>query len=184
MNNSVKLKPFIGHNLEILFIALNPPKKSNDIGHYFSGFPNFWNQLFLSGLIEKEVDKKNADELIFGSNNFNYKNWNYGVTDLVPDLVETSSQKVRPTNDHVNNLIDTICKHKPKNAIIMHSVVRNKMYDKNTPMTTGPIGRILRNRGCETNFFLVPFPHGDSIKQDIKINLYKDIKDFIDQNNL
>ena len=180
MNNSVKLKPFIGHNLEILFIALNPPKKSNDNGHYFSRFPNFWNQLFLSGLIEKEVDKKNADELIFGSNNFNYKNWNYGVTDLVPDLVETSSQKVRPTNDHVNNLKDDIYKYKPKNAIIIHSKVK-KMLGISKGMKAGYIGDILRNKGCETNFFLVPFPHHNTIKQDIKINLYKDIKDFIDQ---
>ena len=91
MVNSVNLKPFIKHNLEILFIALNPPEISNEIGHYFSKVPNFWNQLFLSGLITRNVKKETADELIFGSNKYNYKNWNYGIVDLVPNIIETSS---------------------------------------------------------------------------------------------
>ena len=180
MVNSVNLKPFIKHNLEILFIALNPPEISNEIGHYFSKVPNFWNQLFLSGLITRNVKKETADELIFGSNKYNYKNWNYGLVDLVPNIIETSSSKVKPLDSHINNLKNLIIEYKPKNAIIIHSKVRDKLYNKHTPMTKGYIGKILLNEGCETNFFLAPFPHGDSIKQEVKISLYKKIKILID----
>ena len=180
MNDSVNLKPFIKYNLKILFIALNPPQKSNEIGHYFSRVPNFWNQLFLSGLITRKVNKETADEIIFGSNNYNYKNWNYGITDLVPNIIETSSSKVNPTKIHVNDLKNKIIEYKPKNAIILHSKVRNKLYNKDTSMKKGNIGKILIDEGCHTNFFLVPFPHGDSTPQEVKINLYKEIKSSID----
>ena len=75
-----------------------------------------------------------------------------------------------------NKIID----YKPKNAIIIHSKVRNKLYNNYTPMTKGNIGKIFIDEGCDTNFFLVPFPHGDSTKQEVKINMYRDIKILID----
>lgn len=41
---------FLRDNLDILFIALNPPMQSNNNGHYFSGKQSsFFNQLYLSG---------------------------------------------------------------------------------------------------------------------------------------
>ena len=35
--SKAKLQPFVRLNLDVLFLALNPPQQSNDNGHYFSG---------------------------------------------------------------------------------------------------------------------------------------------------
>lgn len=58
---------FLRDNLDVLFIALNPPVQSNNNGHYFSGKQSsFFNQLYLSGLITEDLDKTIADDLVFG----------------------------------------------------------------------------------------------------------------------
>tara|TARA_B100000131_G_C17797626_1_gene484060 strand:- start:36 stop:605 length:570 start_codon:yes stop_codon:yes gene_type:complete len=184
MNKKVNLKPFIRKNLDILFIALNPPEESNKKGHYFSVKQSLWNQLYKSGLISEIVDKEIADEQVFGSNKLNYNNWQYGIIDLVPDIVKTDGAKVKPTDDHVKKLIENICYYKPKIALIIEYKVRDKIYKKGIPMDTGYIGRILEeDYECKTEFFLIPFPHGDSVKHDIKIDLYKKVKQFIKKKN-
>lgn len=70
-----KADSYLKENLDILFVALNPPVQSNTNGHYFSGKQSiFFKQLYLSGLITKEIDKAIADELVFEGNKYNYKN--------------------------------------------------------------------------------------------------------------
>ncbi len=70
----VKLKPFIRKDLDILFVALNPPYQSNRNEHYFSGSQSrFFQLLFLSGLITTNIDKSQADEKVFGDSLYNYK---------------------------------------------------------------------------------------------------------------
>ena len=180
MKKKVNLKPFVRKNLDILFIALNPPEISNKKGHYFSVKQSLWNQLYESGLISEMVDKEIADEQVFGSNKLNYNSWQYGVIDLAPDIIETVGAKVKPTDDHVKKLIENICYYKPKIALIIQNRVRDKICKENIPMNTGLIGRILEeDYGCNTEFFLIPFPHGNSIKDKVKVDLYKKIKIFL-----
>lgn len=65
MNLIEKDAKFLRDNLDVLFIALNPPLQSNNNGHYFSGRrSSFFKQLYLSGLIVENIDKSIADDLI------------------------------------------------------------------------------------------------------------------------
>lgn len=47
--------------------------------------------MYLSGLINEELDRAVADELVFGGTKYNYKNKSYGIIDLVPRLVEVNA---------------------------------------------------------------------------------------------
>ena len=47
----INLRPFLRPQLDVLFVALNPPTQSNQRGHYFSGRGSrFFRLLCLSGL--------------------------------------------------------------------------------------------------------------------------------------
>lgn len=120
------LVPFVRKNLDILFVGLNPAKGSSRNRHYFSVNQAFWNQLYDAGLITTRVDKANADEIIFGSTNKNFQNWAYGVTDLVTNLAESNSSKIKPTHQNCEKLRDTIYNFAPKTVILLHGKVLDK----------------------------------------------------------
>ena len=178
------LLPFIKENLDILFIGLNPALGSNRNKHYFSVKQAFWNQLFEAGLITQWVDKKKADDLIFGSNESNYNNWEFGITDLVTEVAESDSGAIKPTDLHCERLEKLIKKYSPRVAIILHSKVLNnflKYLDKPIPKANdGHIGELIG--GCSTTFFSIAFPHGNNIPDQDKIARYREVKSFIKKN--
>lgn len=111
----VNLRPFLRPDLDVLFVALNPPKQSNSNGHYFSGTGSrFFELLHKSGLLTKAVLKSNADEIVFGSTAVNYAGREFGVVDLVNYVVQTNSGQVRPTRKHVDTLLKHIRELKPR----------------------------------------------------------------------
>lgn len=178
------LKPFLRENLDILFVGLNPAKGSDDNGHYFSVKQSFWKQLYESGLIVKNVDKSNADELVFGDNAINAENCEYGITDLI-NVAESDSRKVEPTYNDCRKFEKDILKYKPKVVVLLHSKVikcfvkeylgNRKKYAANY----GKMGRLLEHKGCKTMFYYVAFPHGNVIPDDKKVQRYREIKDYI-----
>lgn len=179
---------FVKPNLDILFVALNPPTSSNDIRHYFACNAIFWEQLYKAGLIIKEVKSKNADDLIFGSTKFNYKNWSYGITDLVYDVVENKSENVTVEDRHKFELTRLIEKNMPKIVILMHSKTSEKMLkylgQKYKGSNSGYIGRIISD--CPTIFYCIAFPSNQNesrpqLNKDARINRLKEVKDFLEQ---
>lgn len=175
------LIPFLRKNLDILFVGLNPAKGSNENGHYFSVNQAFWNQLYESGLITKRVDKLNADELIFGSNKYNYKNWNFGITDLITEIAESNSAKIRPKQTDLIRLENVIKDYKPKTTILLHSKVLKKFVDHLGHVVpesnTGRIGKLIEN--SNTVFYNIAFPHGNAITSESKIDQYTELKEFL-----
>lgn len=170
---------FLRENLDILFIALNPPVQSNNNGHYFSGKQSlFFKQMYLSGLITKDLDKTKADELVFGGNDYNYKHKNYGVIDLLPRIEETNSSKVKVKISDVELMIDTIKRYKPKNVFIIHSVVM-KHFKKATgvELKIGYNGKVLKD--VDTEFYCNYFPNGNNKTTELKINIYKELRDLL-----
>lgn len=170
--------PFIREDLDILFVGLNPANTSSKKGHYFSTNSAFWNQLHLAGLITECVNMDTADDIVFGSSDINYKNCQYGVTDLVNYLAESDSSKVKPTMQNCKDLEQNILKYKPKKVILLHSKVVKQFvekYLKKGSIQYGKLGKLISN--SDTVFYNVPFPHGNAIKTEIKIELYKEIKD-------
>ena len=176
------LVPFVREGLDILFVGLNPANGSDDNGHYFSVNQAFWNQLFGAGLITEDVDKLSADDEIFRKNEKNYKGWFYGITDLVPNVVNSNGKDVNPSADDCESLKELIKKSSPKVVVLLHGTVKDKFlaymgvkFDKNK---YGKIGRIIEN--CSTMFYAVPFPHGNNIEKETKIRYYEEIKEYLE----
>lgn len=181
---NIKLKPFVRKDLDILFIGLNPAVISNQKGHYFSVKQSLWNQLYRSGLIKKEVNKENADELIFGDTAFNAEQMNYGITDLVTHIANSNSNEVEPTEDDCIRLKKDILTYKPRVAIILHSKVLKKFVFKHLGINkcksnSGNMGKLIK--GCDTIFYNIAFPHGNAISDEDKIKRYKEVKDLISE---
>lgn len=179
------LKPFLRDNLDILFVGLNPAKGSSDNRHYFSVNQALWNQLYDSGLILKKVSKENADEIVFGSNNYNYNKWSYGITDLITTLAESNSGKITVKKDDCKILIDTIINIKPRVVVLLHQkVVKNIMTYLGLvepEANIGQLGTIINN--CNAMFYAIAFPHGNTILSSEKINNYKKVKDYLETNS-
>lgn len=179
------LIPFLRNNLDILFVGLNPAKGSSENGHYFSVNQAFWNQLYESGLITKRVDKSNADELIFGSNKHNYKNWNFGITDLITEIAESNSAKIKPKQTDLIRLENVIKAYKPKTTILLHSKVLKKFIGYLgyivPESNTGKLGKLIEN--CDTTFYNIAFPHGNAITSESKIDKYTKLKEFLNLKN-
>ncbi|MFX4263148.1 uracil-DNA glycosylase family protein [Pelotomaculum propionicicum] len=172
---------YLREGLDILFIALNPPRQSNANGHYFSGRNSrFFKQLFKSGLITENLNKLVADDLVFGGTKFNYKNKLFGVIDLKPRTEETNSNKVRVMREEVILMIDRIRRYRPRRVCIIHSEVR-KQFGKMTGITLqdGFNGKVLE--GCDTDFYYNHFPNGSNIPDEVKIDIYRIIRDSLDR---
>lgn len=176
------LVPFIREGLDILFVGLNPANGSDKNKHYFSVNQSFWNQLFGAGLITENVDKLYADDEIFRKNEKNYKEWSYGITDLVRNIVDSNSRNVKPSEDDCKYLKEKIKKNSPKVVVFLHSKVKRSFlayvgvkFDKNK---YGEIGRIIEN--CSTMFYVVPFPSDSHYDKETKIGLYAEIKKYLE----
>lgn len=175
------LRSFLRTGLDILFVGLNPAKGSNDNGHYFSVNAAFWNQLFSSGLLCRPIDKKCADSVVFGTADINKYGWNYGITDLVTTVVESNSNKVRVTNADCQRLIMEISDYCPRTAVLLHSRVRDKLSKylgiQRVP-EQGDAGKWIA--GLPTEFFIVPFPHGNSKTTKEKVDIYKQVTKYLE----
>lgn len=176
-----KLIPFLRTDLHILFVGLNPAKGSSDNGHYFSVKQSFWKQLHSSGLIIQCLDKSNADDLVFGSKSYNYNNWNFGITDLVTEYAESDSKKVKPTIKDYQRLENVVRKYKPLTVVLLHGSVLNgvmKYLHYSVPKSnTGSLGKLIGD--IPTTFFNIAFPHGNSISDLHKIEIYNQLKEHI-----
>jgi len=126
--STARLHPFVRPGMDVLFLALNPPVQSNTNGHYFSGNRSrFYDLLFRSGLIILAVPKARADEVIFGTTSVNYNRSTFGVIDLVGDLVQTQSGKLRVSRGHVQQAIANIRRLAPRFVCVIHSKVRGAL---------------------------------------------------------
>lgn len=173
------LRPFLRRRLDVLFVALNPPTQSNDHGHYFSGRGSrFFHILYLSGLITVDLPKAAADKTVFDSTSINYKGCAFGVVDLVDDLIQTNSGKVRPTIQQVDLLCARIREFRPRFVCVIHSKVRNAL-NKNPefvdPLDYGICGPLLRH--SESVFVLNYFPNGNSVSDKKKLRMFRALRD-------
>lgn len=167
---------YLGENLDIFFIALNPPEQSNNNGHYFSGRQStFYKQLYMSGLINADLNKLYADEEVFGGNKYNYKNKKYGIIDLIPRKVETNGNAVTVHREDVDLAIDRILMHRPKIVCFLHYKVKDN-FSKHLrkKLLYGNNGKLFDN--LETLFYCNYFPNGNNISTERKINIYKEIR--------
>lgn len=157
----LNLTEILHPQMDILFVALNPPVGSNDNGHYFSNNLSFWNLLYQSGLITKRVKSKlTGDDEVFRSNSLNYKNAVYGITDLVHDMIETNSNKVKVDNQRISRIMEILDKNEVKLMCIMHSKVAKAFQKAGIIVRSDEYGLVGRFKN--TLIYEVPF-HNASI---------------------
>jgi len=177
------LIPFVRKNLDILFVGLNPAEGSSQNRHYFSVNQAFWNQLLVSGLICQNVDKVNADDIVFGSNKINNNGWSYGITDLINGIAESNSKLIKPSVQDCIRLETVINEGNPRTVVLLHGKVVRALYQYlHQPIpkaNSGFLGKILP--GCDTEFFSIAFPHGNAISSSEKINQYIKLKKYLDK---
>lgn len=176
------LKPFLRMGLDILFVGLNPARGSSRKGHYFSVNAAFWNQLLEAGLICEPVDKNVADDIVFGSTQINRNGWNYGITDLVTSYAESDSRIIQATTEDCSRLVGDIRKYQPRVVILLHGKVLDSVGKfLRIPMKGqfGQLGRLIQD--APSQFFSVPFPHGNAIPAAYKVQIYRRVIEFLDQ---
>ncbi len=161
--------------MDILFLALNAPDVSNANAHWFSYNLSFWNLLLRAGIITRPIfDKFKGDELIFGGNELNYKNWNIGVTDLNRETVETNSKAVIKNKTQVEKIIKILKTTETNRLCLMHADVATefalhgiiKRNFKDGENTFGIVGHYMK-----TTIYEVPFHSGNEYSE--RENYYK-----------
>lgn len=177
--SSVNLKPFLRPNLDVLFVALNPPEQSNANGHYFSGKGSrFFHLLYLSGLLISDVPKNAADDMVFGSTAVTVGGLEFGVVDLMEEVVETSSARVRPERLHVDGLVSRVRTFDPRYVCVIHSKVRDALNASGclvAPLSMGVCGALLP--GSPAIFVMNYFPNGNGIRDNIKLQIFRELRD-------
>ncbi|WP_313375333.1 hypothetical protein [Chishuiella sp.] len=159
----VNLKEYLYPEMDILFLALNAPKVSNENAHWFSRNLSFWNLLYDAGLITSKIDEaKKGDETVFGGTSINLHNLVIGVTDLNNEVVETDSNKVTVEKKHLKRIIKILETNKVKKVCMIHSKVGDAFRKSNfienlNKNRYGKIGNI-----GKTEIYEVPF-HNASI---------------------
>lgn len=147
--------------MDILFVALNPPVGSNHNGHYFSNNLSFWNLLYQSGLITKRVKSKlTGDDEVFRSNSINYKNAVYGIIDLVHDVIETNSNKVKVDDQRISRILEMLDKNEVGVMCLMHSKVAKAFQAAGIIVRSDKYGMVGKYKN--TLIYEVPF-HNASI---------------------
>ena len=173
------LKHFLRPMLDVAFVALNPPVESNENAHYFSGRSSrFFDLLYLSGLITQEVSKSTADEIVFGSTSINHKHCEFGVVDLLEDVVQTDSCNVRPTKQHVNLLLERLRQFDPRFVCVMHHKVRdalNRHPDFKAKLHYGFCGALLLR--SPSIFIVNYFPNGNNLADHKKLEIFRALRD-------
>jgi G:T/U-mismatch repair DNA glycosylase len=146
MSPQVNLIEILHPKMDILFLALNPPEKSNENAHYFSGSMSFWNVLFDAGLITKRVNSPSTgDDEVFRSNKINLRNKTFGICDLCHDIVQTKSSKVPVNKLRIQRILSLLNNHDVKILCIMHNKVGkafSKLHGLDRTKRYGLIGRI------------------------------------------
>ncbi len=161
MTNKVSLNEYIHQEMDILYLALNAPERSNRNESWFSGSKSFWNLLYRAGLITEHINKPiGADEIVFGCQTINYNNAIYGVTDLNRRDVETDSSKVKLINSDIERVINILNTTKTKVLCLLHSKVSSDLEKKNLINKNPPYGKV--GNYNKTVIYKMPF-HNASI---------------------
>ena len=80
--------------------------------------------------------------------------------------------------------MQTIINYEPKVVVLLHSkVVKHfvRGYMEKKGVKYGNLGKLVE--GCNTVFYNIPFPHGNAITSEVKVELYKQIKETLESWN-
>lgn len=115
---------------------------------------------------------------MFGATAVNHGQSEFGVVDLVDDVVQTNSAHVRPSRQHVDALLKRIREYDPRFVCVIHSKVRDAFVSYGglrRPLTYGLCGCILSRSSAQ--FVLNYFPNGNAIADAPKLEIFRELRD-------
>jgi len=108
----------------------------------------------------------------------NYRQKAFGVVDLIPDVVQTDSRRIRPTREHIEALLTQIRDFRPRYVCILHSKVRDSMmrYGRlERPLAYGTCGTPIS--GSSATVVVNYFPNGNAVADEAKLRIFRDLRD-------
>jgi TDG/mug DNA glycosylase family protein len=153
-------------DLKILFVGINPGKRSGETGHHFAGKSNrFWRFLAESGLTPEKIDPFRDDRML---------ELGYGITNIVPRTTAAASE-LRPEElrQGAERLISVIGECRPKvvgylGKVVYQYLVKRQRIEwglQETPVIAGIID------------FVAPNPSGlNRIPIPEQVEMYRELK--------
>lgn len=91
----------------MLFVGINPGRRSAATGHHFAGYSNrFWKLLHESGLVPEPITSEDDDRL---------PEWGYGITNIVPRATAGIDElKPEEYRAGAQRLLEKIRRYKPE----------------------------------------------------------------------
>jgi hypothetical protein len=175
-------------NPDIVFIALNPTEEAIKNGAVFSRDKAFWNILVKSGILAESLNEvpltDRAKEVC--SEGKHLTNWNIGIADLLPHIIETNSKNVKIPKGSATELFDSEPNLQNAQKIVLLGKKVTKGFSNDFPQLDnrdsltnskgikdfGSIGTIEIN-GNKIEVYSMPFPVNNNIPN--KHDIYKGI---------
>jgi hypothetical protein len=175
-------------NPDIVFIALNPTKDAIKNGAVFSRDKAFWNILVKSGILAESLNEVPLIDRarVVCSEGKHLTNWNIGIADLLPHVIETNSKNVKIPNGSATELFDSEPNLQNAKKIVLLGKNVTEGFRRDFPQLEswdslsnstgikdfGSIGTIEMN-GNKIKVYSMPFPVNNNIPA--KHDIYKGI---------
>lgn len=184
MKNNLNIIPM---NADLVLIALNPTQEAITNGALFSRDDAYWNLLYKAGIIRDVSSVLLIDRQKEVCQDYKHSHIRIGIADMMHDVIETDSRKVKPPKGTAENFVLTeLAGKKPRRIALMgHKVVDAFAADYDLPKWRdiktingvkqyGRIGEIVVGDHI-IEVFAVPFPINNNIKD--KHEIYKKLLD-------
>jgi TDG/mug DNA glycosylase family protein len=133
-------------DLKILFVGINPGKRSGETGHHFAGKSNrFWRFLAESGLTAEKIDPFQDDRML---------ELGYGITNIVARTT-ASAAELHPAElrEGAERLLEVIRENQPKivaylGKVVYQNLVKRQQIEwghQETPVIAGVIDFVAPN---------------------------------------
>ncbi len=174
----------IPNNADVVFIALNPTESAIHNQALFSRDEAFWNILIKADFLDaaiKKIPLKNRVTIVCEEQKFTKNNIIIGIADLLPNIVETDSKKVKVEKHKVKELFDLNPQlKKAKKIVLLGEKVVNSFNSYFLTLKKwheikiidgirdyGDIGNI-RIENQEIKCYAMPFPTNNNIPEKPK----------------
>ncbi|WP_447600102.1 mismatch-specific DNA-glycosylase [Nitrospira sp. Nam80] len=166
------LPDYIGSDVQVLFVGINPGLRSAAVGHHFAGYSNrFWKVLCHSGLVP---------QLLTYADDWRLPSWGLGLTNMVArpssGIHELTSQDY---DEGRAILLSKIERYRPRVVAILGLTLYSVLFSKRKGGATRP--GLQRARLAEAAVFLLPNPSGRNAHYSLEamVQAYGELNAFL-----
>ncbi|HSE57577.1 MAG TPA: mismatch-specific DNA-glycosylase [Nitrospiraceae bacterium] len=153
------LPDYVGPDLDILFVGINPGLRSMAVGHHFAGYSNrFWKLLYGAGLVSEPLGPEDDWRL---------PQWGIGITNLIRrPTAGVGSLKAEEYAAGRKRLHSLVLQHRPRVIALLGITLLPALFpprprkspESSVPLRPSPGWQ--PNRFADTRVHLLPNPSG------------------------